>query len=478
MLLRYGTTARICALMRSGAMEACSCGTCIGTTTSIFFEGWNMAMFPNRREQQHDTGRRSSPRTLDMLPHDPAPDATLSLLSLGYRFIPQRCARLKTDAFRTRLMLRDVICMQDPDAAALLYGTPGLTRRGAMPKTVLHLLQDEGSVQQIEGEPHQHRKSMFLGLLTEQGRADALAEAFRMAWMERLATWEGAAQVTLLTEASTVIAHAVTRWCGLPFSDDEVEEIAGTLFSMIDATGKVSPAVVKALADRSALEERLRAVVRDARAQPEDDTPLHVIARHRDLAGDLLTEEVAAVEILNLLRPTVAVGRYIVFAALTLHRLPEWRDHFATGQDTDLEEFVEEVRRISPFFPFTAAVTTQEVRWRDMILPEGQWLMLDLYGTCQDPVAFPIPAQFRPGRGLSWRNQDYHFIPQGAGRIATTHRCPGELVTVRLMAEAVRMLCCDMRYQVPEQDLSVSLKQIPAQPADGFVIAQVRRQDV
>ncbi|MDY6964192.1 MAG: cytochrome P450, partial [Pseudomonadota bacterium] len=86
------------------------------------------------------------------IPTDGAWDATLSLLREGYHFIPNRCRRLESEIFRTRLTLTEVICMQGPRAAELFYGNAALTRQGSMPQTVLRLLQDKGSVQQQDGD--------------------------------------------------------------------------------------------------------------------------------------------------------------------------------------------------------------------------------------------------------------------------------------------------------------------------------------
>lgn len=487
---------------------------------------------PEGRGRRGGAAGRASPRTLAEVPRDPAPDASAALLREGYRFIPNRCARMRTDVFRTRLMLRDALCMQGPEAAALLYGTPGMTRAGAMPQTVLRLLQDKGSVQQLDGAAHRHRKAMFLSILLDEGRIDALAAAFREAWRDRLGLWEARGDIALLPEANAVLVQAAVRWCGLPLTPAEAEKIAPVIFEMIDGTGgllRAGPALLR----RRRLEARLRALIRDARAQPRDlaaapaepagpnapgeagepggphapsetggphapgetgaphapgdtgdphapgwpggETPLHVLAWHRDASGARLTEEVAAVELMNLLRPLAAVSRFIAFAALTLHRLPEWRARFAAGSDRDLPDFAEELRRISPFFPFAAAIVRDPLRWRDMELPAGQWVLFDLYGTCQDPGLFPAPERFRPERMLSWRDEDPGFVPQGGGPVATTHRCPGEMATVRLISEAVRLLCREMRYAVPPQDLSVRLSRVPAQPASGMILSQVRR---
>lgn len=99
------------------------------------------------------------------LPEDPSLDSTLSLLRDGYTFISRRCARHDSDAFRCRIMLTNVICMRGSSAARLFYGHANLTRVGSMPAPVLRLLQDKGSVQQLDAEAHIHRKAMFVHML-------------------------------------------------------------------------------------------------------------------------------------------------------------------------------------------------------------------------------------------------------------------------------------------------------------------------
>ena len=65
------------------------------------------------------------------------------------------------------------------------------------------------------------------------------------------------------------------------------------------------------------------------------------------------------------------------------------------------------------------------------------------------------------------------LVPQGGGDPRTGHRCPGENITVALLtALAVRLARLD--YRLPEQDLGISLRRIPARPASGVVLTDVR----
>lgn len=46
-----------------------------------------------------------------------------------------------------------------------------------------------------------------------------------------------------------------------------------------------------------------------------------------------LPRKVAAVDLLNVLRPVVAIGTYITFIAHALHTHPEWRERIRAGDD-------------------------------------------------------------------------------------------------------------------------------------------------
>src|SRR5262249_12228429 len=156
----------------------------------------------------------------------------------------------------------------------------------------------------------------------------------------------------------------------------------------------------------------------------------------------------AGVELLNVLRAVVAVARFIVFAAKALHEHPDARRRIATGDRQYLDRFVQEVRRLSPFFPFIGGPRGRPFEWPGYAFPGGTWVILDLYGTNRDPRSWKDPTAFRPERFREPANL-FEFIPQGAGDAALTHRCPGEELTVQLMRTAVLLLLESVTYGVP-----------------------------
>jgi fatty-acid peroxygenase len=77
-------------------------------------------------------------------------DSSVALLREGYEFGARRFARCSSDAFETRLMLRRAVVAFGEEAARRLYEPDRMTRRGALPITVVTLLQDFGSVQMLD----------------------------------------------------------------------------------------------------------------------------------------------------------------------------------------------------------------------------------------------------------------------------------------------------------------------------------------
>jgi len=417
---------------------------------------------------------------MPQLPRDSAPDSTLALLSEGYAFIPNRCRRYGTDIFETRLMLRKAVCMQGEEAARVFYAPGRFTRRGALPASVLRLLQDKGSVATLDGEAHQARKRMFMALMTPESIA-RLADAMADEWQMCFPRWEGMERVVLHDEVRAILCRAVCRWAGIPLPDAEVAQRTRELGAMIDNAGKIGPRNCHATLLRRRTERWLRRVVRalrHGRLNAPDGSALQLFARQPDPRGGLLRTAVVAVELLNLLRPTVAVARFVTFAALALHEHPEWRRRLLDGEAEELECFVQEVRRFYPFFPLVAGRALEGFEWRGHRFARGDWVLLDLYGTGHDSRIWKEPETFRPDRFRAWDHSAFGLIPQGGGDHHLNHRCAGEWVTIELMKRAVRLLTAGMRYEVPEQDLRIDLSRMPTLPRSGFVISRIRRAPV
>ncbi len=405
------------------------------------------------------------------LPRDPSIDGTIALYRLGYRYIGDRCRKLHTDVFETRLMLKPTICMLGSDAARVFCDTDHMRRHGAMPWRVRNTLIGNGGVQGLDGPAHRQRKEMFMGLMLPE-RIDELADIAHEEWRLALQRWRKKDRVRLLDEAHEAFCRAVCRWAGVPLPEFEVEQRTNDLAALVDGGGGIGPRYWHSRLARKRAEAWGRDLVQRTRAGELDPPPegaLAVVAFHRDLAGRLLELQVAAVDLLNVLRPTVAIARYVTFAALALHRYPASRPSDADGS-REMEHFVNEVRRFFPFFPFAAAVVAKPFEWRNYRFARGHRVLLDLYGTDHDERLWSAPNEFRPERFEVHEPDAFALIPQGGGDPYVHHRCAGEWITISLLKGAVKFLEDEAKYRVPEQDLSVDLSRMPALPKSGFLL--------
>jgi fatty-acid peroxygenase len=348
------------------------------------------------------------------------------------------------------------------------------TRRGGLPLPTLSLLQDQGSVIALDGEDHRHRKAMILSLMGE-AEAERLARLAEEEWRRRLPHWEREGEINLFDEAREILFRSACAWAGVPLREDEVGQRLYETAEMVESSGKVGPRNWRAQILRSRHEAWARRIVEGARSgnPAPPGSALAVIAAHRDRQDQLLDVPTAAVEIINVIRPTQAVARFVVFAALALHRRPETVPRLREGDPAYLAAFAEEVRRMAPFIPMIGGRAREGFDWRGLRVAKGDWVLIDLFATDRHPDLWAEPESFRPERFLDRAPTAYDLIPQGAGNPATGHRCPGEAITLALVRMAARMLARDMRYEVPKQDLRVDLRRIPALPASGMILRGV-----
>lgn len=411
------------------------------------------------------------------MPQDKSLDSTMELLSDAYRFISKRCQEHQSKVFETRVMLQKAICMQGEEASRLFYEPDRFTRKGAMPPTVLKLLQDVGSVQTLDGEDHLHRKQMFLSLM-KPNSLQKLSDIYAEQWLLQVDRWKDKDQILLLTEAQDILTRSVCLWAGVPMTEAQAKLRRVEFSSMISGAGSVGLRNWWGMFLRNQTErwgQKLIAEVRNTHKESAAKSPLEVIAWHRDRKGELLDLETATVELINILRPTVAVAWYVVFAAHALEEHPECRARLMQGDSSYLEAFAQEVRRFYPFFPMVGGKPTHDFEWQGYSFKEGSLVLFDIYGTNHDPEIWKDPEAFRPERFLENEINLFSLVAQGAGDVVKGHRCPGEWITVELLKRSAHLLTNTMIYDVPAQDLSLDFSRMPAIPESRFIMSNIQR---
>ncbi|WP_235908657.1 cytochrome P450 [Roseiconus nitratireducens] len=351
-----------------------------------------------------------------------------------------------------------------------------MRREGAAPSRIQNTLFGQGGVQGLDDLEHRHRKALFVQLTTPEhaNRIARIAEGWLLRYARR---WCEQRQVVLYQQLPEVLTRTVCQWAGISLREDEVRCRSAQLTALFDDSGNFGPEHWWSRVNRIAANRWASQLVKRIRSGEMDlppQAPAAIVAQHRDLAGDLLSSQAAGVELLNLLRPTVAVSVYLVFVAHALHRFADARRFVDSGTDTAVHSFVEEVRRYYPFFPFLAAIVRKSFQWHGFRFSRGRHVILDLYGINHDPRRWNDPNQFQAARFEHPGHCPFHSVPQGGGDVRTGHRCPGEPVALELMKMMTRFLNQSLTFQVPrEQDLTVDYQRLPALPKSGFVMEEV-----
>jgi fatty-acid peroxygenase len=395
-------------------------------------------------------------------------DQTLNLVRQGYPW----ASRLRAGAVAvpTRLLGRRAVVVGGPEGVRRFYD-PRLRRRGAIPLPVRGVLFGPGAVHGLDDAAHTHRKSLFVDVLTPAA-AERLTAAAEQAWQAAARRWPTAGPVVLFDEAVEVIGAAVLGWAGIALPAAEQRRRARQLATVVDGFGTPGAPYGRALVARWQSDRWARRLVRAARAgrvAAEPGSALEAVAAFRDRSGRPLPARVAAVELLNLVRPTVAAAWFVTFAGLALHEQPQWRDRIAAGDEAALAAFAQEVRRRYPFVPVLAAKARYDQDVAGVRVRRGALVLLDVHGTDHDPAHWKDPEEFDPGRFLGPAPDPDTLVPQGGGAVATGHRCPGEAVVLGQIAAAVRVLS-RTPYRLPPQDLRVDLTRMPTRPSSGVLL--------
>lgn len=411
------------------------------------------------------------------IPREKKLDNTVALLREGYPFIQKRSERFDSDIFKTRVLGKKAVCIHGEQAAKIFYDNEYFKREGVLPKPIQKTLFGEGGVQGLDGEAHQQRKAMFMSLMSHDN-IERLMKLTAAQWQTYIKKWEqGGHLVVLFEESQEIFCRAACAWAGVPLKEEEVKFRTQDFVAMIDSFGAAGPRYFRGLPARARTEKWLGGIIdkiRKRSLEVNEASAAHVFATSLDADGKLLDTRIAAVELINVIRPYVAVGYYVAFSALALHEHPEYREKLRKGNDMDVKRFVQEVRRFYPFAPFLGAIVRKEFDWQGHHFKQGRMVLLDLYGTLHDANIWQNPFEFRPERFKDWKGSPFDFIPQGGGDHHKGHRCAGEWITIGAMHVSLQFLTNYMQYELPAQDLGFSLSRMPTFPKSGVVLKNVK----
>jgi len=414
----------------------------------------------------------------ETMPKEEGMDHTLGLLREGYMYISNRCHSFHSDIFATKLLGKKAICMRGKEAAELFYDEEKFKRNKAIPNHIVQSFFGENSVQTLDATSHRHRKDMLMSVMTQE-KINELIDIVKEAWNKTLHRWEQMEEVAFYEDVQKLLCKAACEWVGIAIDDNDLNKRTKALASLFEAAASIGPAYWSARNARNSLNRWISELIEGIRSDNvrlHPETIIYKFAFSRDLDGNLFDVKTAAVEVVNLLRPIVAISIFINFLMLALYHHPEEKEKLQTKDKQYFEMFVQEVRRFYPFFPFVTALVKKDFMWGPYTFKEGTLTILDIYGTNHDPELWQDPNLFNPERFRDWEESPFRFIPQGGGDYWLGHRCAGEWVTVEIMKVSLDYLVNQITYDVPDQDLSFSMVSIPSIPHSKIVLENVQRK--
>ncbi|WLV24959.1 cytochrome P450 [Aciduricibacillus chroicocephali] len=412
------------------------------------------------------------------MPEEEGIDHTAGVIREGYMYIPNRIRSYQTPVFKTKILGADAICMSGQQATELFYDTEKFERSSAAPQRVLKTLFGKDGVQTLDGDEHRNRKEMFMSLMTKE-RLEKLRQLTTLRFEEKLNDWSYKKEIVLYEEMKKMLTRIACEWAGVPLYASELENRTNQLAKLFQDAASIGIGYQKSVKSRSSAEKWIRGLIEDVREgklNPEDETALAVMSRHKNLNGELLETQTAAVDLLNILRPIVAISIFVNFTALAVYHYPEEAEKLYDGNEDKLQRFVQEVRRFYPFFPFIPAKVRHDFSWKQFEFKQGTLVLLDVYGTNHDPTHWDNPSLFKPDRFKEWEDSPFGFIPQGGGDYSFGHRCAGEWVTTEIMKVCLDFLANRMTFDVPKQDLSFSYVNMPSIPRSKVVLTNIRKK--
>src|SRR5690625_3772276 len=170
------------------------------------------------------------------MPKEDGIDNSLSLMREGYMYISNRSHSFNSNIFKTRLLGKEAICMVGKDAAEVFYDNEKFKRHNVAPNRAIQTLFGENSVQTLDGQAHQHRKSMLMSVMTTD-HLEKLTEITTKQWEFALDKWEQMNKVTFYEEIQEVMCRTACEWAGVPVQEDKIKKLSKDLGALFESAG-------------------------------------------------------------------------------------------------------------------------------------------------------------------------------------------------------------------------------------------------
>lgn len=414
------------------------------------------------------------------MPKDKGLDKTLTIMKEGYLYIPNRTKKFNSNVFETTVLGgKTAVVISGKEAAELFYDNDLIERKGTLPKRVVKTLFGKGAIHTTTGKTHIDRKALFMSLMTESN-LEYLRKLTRNYWYQNTERMQIEGTVNVYKESVVLLTKVAYRFAGIVDHPDNIEQHAEDMDKMIDSFASVGTAYKgyrEARKARKRVEDFLESQIiatRKGEIHPEVGTALYAFSHWRDYQGKPMDSRLAAVDLMNTIRPLVAINRFVAFGVLAMHEFPGERARVAMDHNNYAYKFVQEIRRYYPFVPFLPAKAAKDITFEGYNIPKDTMIILDVYGTLHSETLWENPERFNPERFEHWDGSPFDLIPQGGGDYHTNHRCAGEWMTIIVMEESMKYFAKEISYDVPAQDFTVDLNKLPGGINSGMIIENIK----
>jgi retinoid hydroxylase len=391
--------------------------------------------------------------------------------------------------FKSRVIGRKVVFLAGTDGAKAFYDPENISRSDAHPFPLVDLFGGI-NLEMYDGPRHFALKSMALGAFDDRAIARYLPDIQRLieTTLARLAlTGEFSATAELRRLAIEAICWNVMGVPPGPESQSITDDYGTVLAGLVSVPVSISgTAYHRARSARDRVLSRIRGVIRDRRARPEEDGLSRMLTSTAP-DGRVYTDEEALLEVHH-----IVIAGFVVYALMAeviyqlgaqprlLERCTGEVDELAASGPLTMEllltlgisqNVVLEAKRFVPLVPLAFGRAIRDFRCGGYLVPAGWTVWLALHLNHRDPAIYTNPARFDPDRfdpaRGEHRNHPMAFIPQGVDP-PTGHRCLGLDYSTILVLAFLTVLVRGYRWEVPEQDLTYDWRRLPPERRDGL----------
>ncbi|WP_414051301.1 cytochrome P450 [Macrococcus animalis] len=414
------------------------------------------------------------------MPKDRGLDNTLTIMKEGYEYIQNRTKKFDSNVFETRVLGgKHAVIISGKAAAELFYDNDKIERSGTLPPRVVKTLFGKGAIHTTTGKKHIDRKALFMSLMTDENLA-YLRKLTRNYWFQNTERMQLMDEVNVYKESIILLTKVGFRWAGIIETPENIEQHAMDMDKMIDSFGAIGSRYKgynEAKKARARVEDFLEEQIiktRKGKIHPEPGSALYEFSHWEDMNDKPMDSRLCSVDLMNIIRPLVAINRFVAYGVLAMHEFPGERTRVARDDNDYAYKFVQEVRRYYPFVPFLPGKAAKDIEFEGYKIKKDTMIVMDIYGTLHREDTFTEPERFNPNRFDDWDGSPFDLIPQGGGDYYTNHRCAGEWMTIIIMEETMKYFAKEIEYDVPPQDFTVNRTKLPGRVKSGMVINNVR----